>query len=282
MTYKITCVVNDIAIRDSDLQSEHGLSFWIEVDGNILLFDTGQTGRVLAHNMSVLGLNPRKVNALALSHAHYDHTGGLGFVLSENKILSLYAHPDIFRPRYSYKNGQYKSIGLTQKLEELSNRGKLVLDSQPVMILPGVWTTGEISERPELQGSSSHHFVRNGEDWQPDSYKDDLSLVMEYHDGLILVCGCCHAGLLNTLFHVKREFRKQIYAVIGGTHLLTADGLTLRHVVDVLDKQFPDMVYFLNHCTGESALRELKDTFGRRVSACPAGTNIDFDNIALG
>ncbi len=277
MIGKITCVVNDTALENSGLRSEHGLSFWIETEAGIALLDTGMTGKVLFHNMQVLGLDPRKIQALALSHAHYDHTGGLETLLAVNHDLTIYAHPDIFRPRYSLKKGNYESVGLTLPREDLSELVRLNLNPEPARIFPGLWTTGEISERPELQGSSSTHFIRENESWQLDRYTDDLSLVLEVGDGLALICGCCHAGLLNTLAHVKRRFDKPIRFVFGGTHLLSADGPSLTHVIEVLASQFPDLRYFLNHCTGEKAIQKLSERFTGQVNACPAGTIVDLD-----
>lgn len=278
MTKKIICITNDIALPDRGLLSEHGLSFWIETEEGVMLFDTGQTGRVLMNNLKTLGLDPEKIDALALSHAHFDHTGGLEAILKEKQHLPVYAHPDIFQPRYSKRKGEYESIGLTHTREDLSSRADLKLSADPLQIWPGLWTTGAITQRPEPIGSSNHHFLRVNDDWQPDDYSDDLSLVMEQGDGVILICGCCHAGLLNTLFHIRRLFDKPIHTVIGGTHLWNADGRYLRHVIDVLDKDFPDMRYFLNHCTGEDTVKKFAEVFGDRVAACPAGTVIDFNS----
>ena len=97
MMVKIICVVNNTSQEDAGLRSEHGLAFWIETRYGNVLFDTGQTAAVLSHNLDVLGLLPRNIDMLALSHAHYDHTGGLEAILSKNTKLTLFAHPDIFR-----------------------------------------------------------------------------------------------------------------------------------------------------------------------------------------
>lgn len=278
MTTKIICVVDNAVEKDTHLQGEHGLSFWIRTEHGVVLFDTGQTAPVLAHNLNALELLPQDVDALALSHAHYDHTGGLEVVLSSHPKRLIFAHPDIFRPRYALRQGEYRSIGLAHEQFALSQRAILNLSAAPAEIVPDLWTTGEISERPEPAGGSAHLFIRDGADWQPDPYRDDISLVRRTHQGLVVICGCCHAGILNTLFHVERKFGGPILAVLGGFHLLSAEDRYLEHVIRVLDERFPDISFYPNHCTGENAFKKLVNAFGSRVSACPAGTMVNFDD----
>jgi len=164
---------------------------------------------------------------VVLSHAHHDHTGGLEAVLSKNRGVPIYAHSDIFRPRYSFRQGAYQSIAMTLSAKDLASRAELRLSDLPMEIFPGLWTTGEILERPEPEGRSAHHAIRSDDHWRPDPYRDDLALVLETQAGLAVICGCCHAGLLNTLFHVQRTFERPILAILGGMHLVTADDLYL-------------------------------------------------------
>jgi 7,8-dihydropterin-6-yl-methyl-4-(beta-D-ribofuranosyl)aminobenzene 5'-phosphate synthase len=278
MMTKIICVVDNAVKKDTDLHNEHGLAFWIETEHGIVLFDTGQTADVLSHNLDVLGLLPQDIDSLALSHAHYDHTGGLETILSKNTNLTLYAHSDIFRPRYSLRKGEYRSIGSAVDQIDLSRRVKMKLSDTPAEIVPNLWTTGDIDDRPEPVGGSAHLFIRNGTGWQPDPYRDDLSLVLKTSAGLVLICGCCHAGILNTLFHVEREFKGPLLAVFGGLHLLNAEDQYLEHVVHVLDERFPDVLFYLNHCTGENAFKKLVNAFDSRVNSCPAGTIVNFND----
>jgi len=277
MTTKIICAVNDAAKEDTNLHSEHGLSFWIHTEHGTVLLDTGQTPGVLSHNLKELRLSFQDIDMLALSHAHYDHTGGLEAVLSSNSTLTLFAHPDIFRPRYSLRQGEYRSIGLAYEQYSLSQRIKLNLSNAPTEITPNLWTTGDISERSEPVGSSPHLFIGDGVEWQSDPYRDDISLVLKTNKGLVVICGCCHAGILNTLFHIERKFGGQILAVLGGLHLLYAEDQYLEHVIQVFDERFPNVSFYLNHCTGEEAFKKLVNAFGSRVRACPAGTIINFD-----
>ncbi|MBE0697252.1 MAG: MBL fold metallo-hydrolase [Anaerolineaceae bacterium] len=273
---KIICVVDNEALIDSNLNSEHGLSFWIETEDGNILFDSGQTAAALAHNLARLGLSPGDIDGLVLSHAHSDHTGGLEVVLSKNTRLTLFAHADVFRPRYALRKGAYESIGLALEQADLARRVQVKLSDTPLEILPNLWTTGDIYERLEPEGSGAHLFIRGGDGWQPDPYRDDLSLVLKTPAGLVLICGCCHAGILNVLYHVERTFSAPIIAVIGGTHLVSADDPALEHVIQVLNERFPNLTFYLNHCTGKPAFKKLVDSFGSRVNPCPAGTVVNF------
>ena len=272
----ITCVVENTAQPGSPLWGEHGISFWIETNDGRVLFDTGQTSAVLLHNLALLGKQLSDINALVLSHAHNDHTGGLAAVLAERAGVSLYANPDIGRPRFSHRGEHYHDIGLPMPVGALAQFADLRRHAEPAEVLPGVWTTGEIRERPELQGSSANLMVPAGLGWQPDPYQDDLSIVVETQEGLVLICGCCHAGLLNTLAHVVRKFGRQPFAVIGGTHLASAEGPALQHVVNVLKHDYEPMRLYPCHCTGQKAFVALAHAFGESVHPCPAGTILTF------
>jgi 7,8-dihydropterin-6-yl-methyl-4-(beta-D-ribofuranosyl)aminobenzene 5'-phosphate synthase len=281
---EITCIVDNAVKPRSRFWGEHGLAFRIQVDHACVLFDTGRSEFVLLHNLGLVGECPRGTSALVLSHAHIDHTGALVAVLPQKPGLPVYAHPDLFRPRYTLQAGEYKSIGLSLTQDQLTQLADLHLSEAPLEVLPDLWTTGEIGERPEPEGRSPHHFVPEGDGWQPDPYRDDLSLVLEAREGLVVICGCCHAGLLNTLAHVRRTFQHPIVAVLGGTHLMDADEAYLNHIVDELRDTYDSPHLYLNHCTGERAYVALVNALprrgpigGDRVHPCPAGTTLAFD-----
>lgn len=272
---KITCLVDNSVKSRSTFWGEHGLAFLIEAQGKRVLFDTGACGQVLMHNLLELNILPNSIDALALSHAHYDHTGGLGIFLGLHPGLPLYAHPDLLRDRFSRRGRATESVGLRLAEPDLRRLADLRLSAAPQEILPGVWTTGEIAARPEPEGRSPHHCVRDGKSWAPDPYRDDMALVLDSPSGLVLVCGCCHAGLLNTLAHVQRAFRRDPVAILGGAHLGNASRAHLDRIVDVLRPLGPPAL-FLNHCTGQAAYVTLAQAIGERAAPCPAGTILEF------
>jgi 7,8-dihydropterin-6-yl-methyl-4-(beta-D-ribofuranosyl)aminobenzene 5'-phosphate synthase len=140
-------------------------------------------------------------------------------------------------------------------------------------------------ERPHVEGHSVHHVVRSGSDdgpdrWLPDPYRDDLSLVVETSRGFILLCGCCHAGLLNTVEHVDRAFSRPIVAIAGGTHLVNVTARHLQRVSDALAAKESLKRVYLNHCSGQAAYVGLLLSLGLHVvQTCPAGLELDLEGL---
>jgi 7,8-dihydropterin-6-yl-methyl-4-(beta-D-ribofuranosyl)aminobenzene 5'-phosphate synthase len=282
----ITCLVDNAVQHGSGLWGEHGLAFLIETESGRVLYDTGQSGTVLMHNLDALDIDPATFDALVISHAHYDHTGGLSALLARTRQgLPLYAHSGLFDARYARRAGEVRSIGIPLAREMLETQFSLRLSDEPQEAWPGVWTAGEIVERPEPEGRSVHHVVPassegSTEQWLPDPYRDDLSLVVETGRGLILLCGCCHAGLLNTVAHVEHAFSRPIVAIAGGTHLANATAQQLQHVSEALAARESLKRVYLNHCSGQAAYVGLLLSLGLHVvHPCPAGTKLDLEGL---
>ena len=272
---RIRCLVDNSVRAGSEYWGEHGLAVLIETPRGRVLLDTGRSGTVLLHNLELARLDPASFAALVLSHAHYDHTGGLAVLLARSGRIPLYAHPDLFRDRFSRRGREVRSIGLSLGRAELEHLAELRLSAEPQEVLPGVFTTGEIRGRSEPEGRAPNHLVLQGRRWAPDPYRDDLSLVLHAPQGLLVLCGCCHAGLLNTLQQVRRTFPGPIQAVLGGTHLVSADAAQIEHVVETLRDYGPPRLY-PNHCSGQSAYVALAGAFGERVAPFAAGDELTF------
>lgn len=273
---RVTCVVENAAQRSSGFWGEHGVAFWVETSDGRVLFDTGQSGDVLLHNAALLSLELSTADALILSHAHYDHTGGISALLPQVRDgLPLYGNAALFQPRYSERPDGLASNGFRVERAALG-AFDLHLSDAPQEVLPGVWTSGAIVDRPYFEGRSAQHYAEVAGEIVPDPYADDLSMVLDTGDGLVVLCGCCHAGLLNTLAHVRAHFDRPVRAIIGGTHLARATDADLAQAVAVLRDEYGTPAIYPNHCSGERAYGALDRAFGDRVQPCPAGTVLAF------
>lgn len=271
---RLTCLVDNGVQAGSSLWGEHGLSFLIETDAGNVLWDTGRSGTVLAHNLRALRLDGVRLAAIALSHAHDDHTGGLEAALEMFPGVPVYAHTDLFQERFSRREQDARAVGMRLTRHELEQRTALYLSDDPQEIVPGVWTTGGIHHRPYPQGSSPHHFVWQGDELVSDTYADDLSLVLlPEGSGAALLTGCSHAGLRNIMETAHKITRDSLSVIVGGTHL---GGVTLGELSAILAafERENNPALYLNHCTGDAALFSLREALGRHVHSCPAGTMI--------
>lgn len=276
----IRCLVEDTALPGTDFRAEHGIAWHIETPQGTVLFDTGASGDVLLHNAALLDVDLAQIDALVLSHAHYDHTGGLAAVLERTRPdLPLYAHADLFRPRYKTTDDGQKFIGIAHDRADLAAQCDLRLSASAVEVLPGLWTTGGIVDRQAFVGGSPNLIVPdNGDGWRPDPYEDDLSLLLHTAEGVVVLLGCGHAGLLNILRRVKRHTSRPIHTVAGGTHLISATPPMLSQAVAALQTEYDTPRVYPNHCTGSQAFGTLHDALDEHIQPCPAGTVLRFES----
>lgn len=251
MAVRVTILCENSVGPVSGTLGEHGFAALIEPDaGEPFLFDTGQ-GATLLHNARRMNRDLARVRTVVLSHGHYDHTGGLLPLLREHGPCRVLAHPDLFTPRFRVKdNGESLAIGIPHGRQELETAGA-TFDLSAVFrrIAPGVFLTGQVPRGvPFETGDRGLYLDREGR--QPDPVSDDQSLILETARGLVLVLGCCHAGLVNTLEQAIRSTgRRDICAVIGGTHLGFCGRAQLDGTVAAL-KRYGIRRVAASHCTG--------------------------------
>ncbi|MBW1683298.1 MAG: MBL fold metallo-hydrolase [Deltaproteobacteria bacterium] len=276
MHISVSVLVENTALKKG-LLAEHGLSVYIEAGEQKILFDTGQSGIVL-HNAKVLGHRLDRLDAVVLSHGHYDHTGGLKHVLKSCGDLKIYAHPSAFKPKFACnENGVGRSIGLPgadggllPNIEKLS-----VSTTQPTEIIEGIFVTGQIPRVTPFEDTGGPFFL-DAACTQPDLMFDDQALFFNTSQGTVVLLGCAHAGVINTLVYVHElTGGKSIHAVMGGMHLLSADEERMNRTMDHFYRLDPDLLGPA-HCTGRSAVFRLHASFGRKCIPFSGGTRITF------
>ncbi len=274
---RITVLVENTA-GQRDLIGEHGLAFWVERNGRRILFDTGQ-GPALVHNAAALNVNLSAAEIVALSHGHYDHTGGLAHALPQFARAAVYAHAGVFRDRFIQRpNGRIQTVrSPIESAEWLRPQvGELVLTSQgPVDLGGGVWLSGEVPRRNQVEDVGGAFYLDRACS-EPDTIPDDQAMFIETNQGLVVLAGCAHSGIVNTLEHIQAlTGGVHIHAVLGGMHLMSATDRRLEETVRTLTDANVERIG-LAHCTGLRAMAAIYQALPDRCSHCTAGTRLDF------
>jgi len=274
MNYRITILCENSVGPISGTLGEHGFSALIEWESGSLLFDTGQ-GFTLLHNAQRMNKNLHDLKDVALSHGHYDHSGGLLPLLRTCGTKRVFGHPSIFTPRYRHKDtGESLSLGMPYPREYLEGQGAgFDLSDQYREILPNIFMTGQVSRKTGFEtGDSGLYTDTCG--CSRDPFDDDQSLVIPCDKGLVILLGCCHAGLINTLEHIaEKTGRRDIHAVIGGTHLGFCNAQQLDQTVQVL-KQWQITKLAVSHCTGFPAASRLHQEFPSAFQSAQVGYSL--------
>ena len=247
---KITVLIDNCA--GGGLLSEHGLSYFIEdeINHTSWLFDTGQSDLFL-RNAEKLNVDLNAIEAVILSHGHYDHGNGLQY-LSNKKLI---CHPNCFSGHFREVDGS--SVGLKMGLEKANEKFEVVTSIEPVKLSETIWFLGEIPRITDFESKTTPFILENGE---PDFVLDDSALAMVVDDGLYVLTGCGHAGVVNTIEYAKKVTGvNKVKGVMGGFHLKTQNHQT-KMTIEYL-KQQKVLQVFPSHCTALPALSAFYEAF---------------------
>lgn len=298
MTLKITTLIEDTK-KDDSLINEFGLSMHIESKELNILLDTGTTGQFLK-NTSRLGIDPKDIDIVVLSHGHFDHGGGLGAILDTNTTCKTYMHKDapgayygnigaklpaavnfFVHPMIKHSMKVSRYIGLDPAvLKKHTDRIQYISSTQE--IAKNIFLITDISRNYAAPaGNKFLLFLENGT-LKEDDFRHEMILLIKEKDGMIIFSGCCHNGILNMIETVRRQFKDQpIKAVIGGFHLklqpmkddMASTKNDVKNIATELVRQKVGKV-FTGHCTGNKAYAVLGSVLQERLEPIFTGSSI--------
>jgi len=275
----INIALEDTICFDSPFLGRFGMCMLLELKaGDVekhILYDTNSEAGPIFRNLEVLGKSLDKVSTIYLSHCHYDHTDGLVGVLEAfDRPIPVIGHSEIFRPCFEINPDGIRHIGMAHSREYYESKGaQFTLSANPLNLMTGVTTSGEIERVTSFEILEDLYTIIDGEVVQ-DHERDDGSLILNFEEGLVIVTGCCHAGIVNTMMTAKKVTGiDKIHAVVGGLHFLDASEEKIEKSIEALDEV--DWI-FAGHCTGFDGLRRLANRHGDRFGRIQTGSMIKF------
>jgi 7,8-dihydropterin-6-yl-methyl-4-(beta-D-ribofuranosyl)aminobenzene 5'-phosphate synthase len=270
-----------VEVLSTMLTSDQGIGEWgfaavVEADGRRILFDTGARPDTVLNNIKELGVDLSNITDVVLSHHHQDHTGGLmtlrRAMLEKNPaaLSEAYVGKGIFAARQS-PAGKPIDFMVTNKRDYEASGGKFVEFDHPVEVWNGIWLTGPVPRKYPERNFGAARQIQTPEGWKEDNVPEDMSMVINTAQGLVVVTGCGHSGVINTLEYARSSVRNApIYAAIGGFHLYQLDDDKLRWTAGKL-KEFGLGNFLGAHCTGIEAVYRIRELTGLDRKRCSVG-----------
>jgi 7,8-dihydropterin-6-yl-methyl-4-(beta-D-ribofuranosyl)aminobenzene 5'-phosphate synthase len=275
MKTRITTIVDNHALPG--FSAEHGYSLLIEHNQRRILFDTGQS-QAFIENFNRLNIAFASIEALILSHGHYDHTGNLDWLINNHSSAPVYYRQGITQKRFRQKeDGQMKPIGMPMSsamaFAGLPIARKIQVEAA-LTVFPGIHLTGNVARINDFETTEKYFFLDEFAQF-PDPIPDDQSIWLDTPTGIIIICGCCHAGLSNTIAHIiNLSPGSRIRGIIGGMHLAAADENKILRTFAELRLVKPDFI-IPAHCTGK-AFSQYGENSPTRIITSAAGQVLNF------
>lgn len=260
-------VLNDNRCDSNNFESEHGISLFIECDGKRILFDSGQTD-IFIKNARKLDIDLNKIDDIILSHGDYDHGNGLKYLSAKAKLI---CHPDFVLTRISKRTGN--NNGLNQTRDELKQKFDLIETKEPFYISENIIFLGEIERKNDFEkGKNLPAYDENQNTYE---HLDDSGLVIKTEEGLIVISGCAHSGICNTIEYAKKiTGDNRILAAVGGFHLKDIDQQTLKTIEYMKNNSVKNI--YLAHCTSDVVCQEFIKQLPERTKIIKTSLDIFF------
>jgi 7,8-dihydropterin-6-yl-methyl-4-(beta-D-ribofuranosyl)aminobenzene 5'-phosphate synthase len=281
-TLKITVLVTNVAGDPHSGDGEWGFSALVESDGHKILYDTGASPDLVLRNARALHVDLADVEDVVLSHNHWDHVGGLLTLRAElskpnPKAMSrVHVAAGIFQPRWTSTNEDHNGLK-DIRAQYLATGGSFIVHDGPTELLPGVWFTGPVP-RPNNEKNWSPGLSLDGPSGRiEDNVPEDSPLLFDTPEGIVILTGCGHAGIVNIVEYARRlQSTRPLIAIVGGIHLFAATDAQLAWTGAKL-KQYGLQNLLAAHCTGFEATYRLRQIIGLgRTNAVVAAAGSSF------
>ncbi|MHC1696173.1 MAG: MBL fold metallo-hydrolase [Eubacteriales bacterium] len=268
---KITALIENTGVS-YEYAVEHGLSILIEAGGHKILFDTGSSGG-FADNAAKMGIDISSVDTVVISHAHYDHGGGMSRLLKENNTATIWLHEKALGDYYSARPSGTAYIGLDKGL---SGYGLVRFSGGYTDIGDGLALFSEVSGRELFSQSNKTLLMRQGDGVVPDEFLHEQSLIVEQDGKSVLFAGCAHCGIVNILERYRQLRGGYPHSVFGGFHLFnpsTGKYESPEYIRALADRSImTGSRFYTCHCTGAQAYARLRTIMGEQINYFSTGS----------
>lgn len=256
---KITTLIENRSDLKEKYTGEHGLSLYVETPTGNILFDTGSS-TVFLENAERMATDLSLTDHVVMSHGHYDHSGGYAEFVSLFPEIPLWVGKGFFTPKYSVKSGEsfYRGIPFSRDILTEYRVPLHIAEDAITEIAEGVWIIRGFPRVSYWENASDSFYLKTDEGFKLDTFEDEILLAVKTDEGLAVVVGCSHPGIINMLETVKNRLQLPIHTVIGGLHLLHAGDDRISSTIEYLESSGINRTAAC-HCTGQKAMQTMKE-----------------------
>ena len=276
MSLKITTLVENSLGENLALQAAHGLSFLIEKNEKKYLFDVAQHDLAIK-NARELGIDLSQLDKVIISHNHYDHGGGLKNLINTFGPQEIIVHKQFFKEKYGVDKVKMEYLGINYTEEKLLSTGSKIekVKDDITYISEDIFIAANFNRRTNFEKANDRFYIKEGGELVVDQFQDEIALGIESAQGLIILLGCSHPGVVNMIKSItEKTGTSEVYAVLGGTHLVEGDEEQINKTIQYF-KDLEVNYVGVSHCTGDKAAEQFKSVLPARFFANNTGTSIE-------
>ncbi|MBB5183744.1 MBL fold metallo-hydrolase [Catenisphaera adipataccumulans] len=250
---KITTLMDDVSSHQTALQAAHGLSYLVELANFRFIFDCGPDSKTW-QNAAQLGSNLDHIDAVVLSHDHFDHAGGYRSLIEKKHCVPvLYTGSGFFYKKYRQEGIKYTDLSGGFGPSFISKHGIEYHEVQSTeKIAEGVELVSGFSRSVPFEKIPDCYVRQTAQGLVPDDFSDEICAVLHSPKGMIVLVGCAHPGIVNMIGTIKDRFQEPVYAIFGGIHLKAAADAQIKQTAAFL-KAAGIQIFGFSHCTGTKA-----------------------------